>query len=188
MIIFLTVSTCPECGNTSGNKINRRTGVRRCGGCDIRWREVSAESTLTVTRPLDFPPAVVRRQFVPTIWVDHGSVGFALGQLGNPGALVADRLLGAMVHECQAAGVLKSPDKVRQCFDRIWTSDDPGLLNAIASCGNPRLGPAEIEITVSVAVSGVLLASQQARKEQFAGIAKVVGAGLLGGLLGGLIG
>lgn len=186
------MSTCPECGNSSGNKINKRTGVRRCGDCNARWRRVSDASVPSALsagqEPPIFAPVPVRRQFVPTIWVDHGSLGFALGQLGSPGAVIADRLLASMIQECQAAGILGSPDKVRQCFDRIWSSDDPRLSNAAASCGISHVTPIEAEVIVSIAVSGILLSSQQARKEQFAGVAKLVGAGLLGGLLGGLIG
>jgi len=171
------MSTCPSCGNSDGNKVNRSSGIRRCGECDCRYGEGSG---LALAR--------TGSVFVPTICTDGHAIDGAVRALRHRAQNMAGHLLSGLVRECEERGILKSPEKVRCAFDRPWATNDTRVRIAMRSAEATDMPDWEIEIAVSIAVSVILLQSTATRNAHLGGIAKLVAVGAIGAIFGVWVG
>ena len=171
------MSTCPSCGNSDGNKVNRSSGIRRCGECDYRYGEGSGRAL-----------ARTGSVFVPTICTDVHAIDGAARALRPRARNMCLHLIAGLARECEERGILKSPEKVRCAFDRPWAANDERVRIAMRSAEATDMSDWEIETAVSIAVSAMLLQSTADRNAQLGGIAKLVAVGAIGAIFGVWVG
>ena len=171
------MSTCPSCGNSTGNKVNRSSGIRRCGECDHRYGEESGRAL-----------ARTGSWFVPAIWMNHDTINGTAQELRTCARNMSLHLISGLARECEERGILKGPEKVRCAFDRPWATNDERVLIAMRSAEATDMSDWEIETAVSIAVSAMLLQSTADRNAQLGGIAKLVAVGAIGAIFGVWVG